>query len=69
MTLFIILGICLSCLSLLFLWNQHHGKGKLPPGPTPFPVVGNILQMDIKNIIKSLNMVSVISFFSGVFDE
>ncbi|XP_076419143.1 cytochrome P450 2C70-like [Peromyscus maniculatus bairdii] len=58
MTLFIILGICLSCLSLLFLWNQHHGKGKLPPGPTPFPVVGNILQMDIKNIIKSLNMLA-----------
>ncbi|XP_036048096.1 cytochrome P450 2C70-like isoform X2 [Onychomys torridus] len=58
MALFIILGICLSCLSFIFLWNQHHGKGKLPPGPTPFPVVGNILQIVTKNIIKSLNMLA-----------
>lgn len=53
-----ILGICLSCLIVFFLWNQHHGKGKLPPGPTPLPIVGNILQVDIKNISESLSMLA-----------
>ncbi|XP_041517544.1 cytochrome P450 2C70-like [Microtus oregoni] len=54
MALFTILGICLSCLIFFFLWNQHRSKGKLPPGPTPLPIVGNILQVDVKNISKSL---------------
>ncbi|XP_060245195.1 cytochrome P450 2C70-like isoform X1 [Meriones unguiculatus] len=58
MALFIFLGICLFCLIFLFLWNQHHVKKKLPPGPTPLPIVGNILQVDIKNIIKSLNLLA-----------
>lgn len=55
MDLFTVLIICLSCLSLLFLWNQRYAKGRLPPGPTPLPIVGNILQIDIKNIPKSLS--------------
>ncbi|KAH0504485.1 Cytochrome P450 2C70 [Microtus ochrogaster] len=54
MALFAILGVCLSCLIFFFLWNQHWSKGKLPPGPTPLPIVGNILQVDVKNISKSL---------------
>ncbi|XP_021488741.1 cytochrome P450 2C70-like isoform X2 [Meriones unguiculatus] len=58
MALFIFLGICLSCLIFLFLWNQHHGKGKLPPGPIPLPIVGNILQVDLKNISKSLSLLA-----------
>ncbi|XP_051002428.1 cytochrome P450 2C70-like [Acomys russatus] len=58
MALFIFLGICLSCLIFLFLWNQHHGEGKLPPGPIPLPFVGNIFQVDVKNISKSLGMLA-----------
>ncbi|XP_057634293.1 cytochrome P450 2C70-like isoform X4 [Chionomys nivalis] len=58
MALFTILGICLSCLIFFFLWNQHRSKGKLPPGPTPLPIVGNILQVDVKNINKSLRTLS-----------
>ncbi|XP_008854576.1 cytochrome P450 2C70-like [Nannospalax galili] len=58
MALFITLGICLSCLVLLALWNQRHAKGKLPPGPTPLPIIGNILQVDIKNISNSMNMLA-----------
>ncbi|KAB0350949.1 hypothetical protein FD754_015806, partial [Muntiacus muntjak] len=52
------LVLCLSCLLLLSLWKQSSGKGKLPPGPTPLPTFGNVLQLDVKNIGKSLNSVS-----------
>ncbi|CAO2585413.1 Cytochrome P450 2C70 [Lemmus lemmus] len=58
MALFTILGIYLSCLIFFSLWNQHCSKGKLPPGPTPLPIVGNILQVDVKNINKSLRTLS-----------
>ncbi|XP_028631560.1 cytochrome P450 2C70 [Grammomys surdaster] len=58
MALFFFLGIWLSCFLLLFLWNQHRGRMKLPPGPTPLPIVGNILQVGVKNISKSMNMLA-----------
>ncbi|XP_058399569.1 cytochrome P450 2C21-like isoform X2 [Diceros bicornis minor] len=54
MDLFTVLVICLSCLILLFLWNRSYIKGKLPPGPTPLPIVGNIFQINTNNISKSL---------------
>uniref|UniRef100_A0A8C5URA0 unspecific monooxygenase n=1 Tax=Microcebus murinus TaxID=30608 RepID=A0A8C5URA0_MICMU len=50
----VVLVLCLSSLLLLFLWRQSPGRGKLPPGPTPLPIIGNILQVDVKNIGKSL---------------
>ncbi|XP_045710271.1 cytochrome P450 2C15-like isoform X2 [Phyllostomus hastatus] len=53
------LVLCLSCLLLLSLWKQSSGKGKLPPGPTPLPIIGNMLQLDVKNISKSLSNVSM----------
>uniref|UniRef100_A0A8W4FFT3 unspecific monooxygenase n=1 Tax=Sus scrofa TaxID=9823 RepID=A0A8W4FFT3_PIG len=54
----VVLVLCLSCLLLLSLWKQSSGKGKLPPGPTPLPILGNILQLDVKNISKSLSNLS-----------
>uniref|UniRef100_A0ABI7XDP0 unspecific monooxygenase n=1 Tax=Felis catus TaxID=9685 RepID=A0ABI7XDP0_FELCA len=50
----VILVLCLSCWLLLSLWKQNVGKGKLPSGPHPLPFIGNILQVDVKNIGKSL---------------
>uniref|UniRef100_A0A667GJK8 unspecific monooxygenase n=1 Tax=Lynx canadensis TaxID=61383 RepID=A0A667GJK8_LYNCA len=50
----VILVLCLSCWLLLSLWKQNIGKGKLPSGPHPLPFIGNILQVDVKNIGKSL---------------
>ncbi|XP_062071353.1 cytochrome P450 2C1-like isoform X2 [Lepus europaeus] len=54
----VVLGLCLSCLLLLSLWKQSSEKGRLPPGPTPFPILGNILQLGFKDISKSLTRLS-----------
>ena len=66
MVLFILLVICLSCLILFFLWSHNRAKGKLPPGPTPLPIIGNILQINTNNIGKSLSKVNMITFLPTV---
>uniref|UniRef100_G1TLX2 unspecific monooxygenase n=1 Tax=Oryctolagus cuniculus TaxID=9986 RepID=G1TLX2_RABIT len=48
----LVLGLC--CLLLLSLWKQNSWRGKLPPGPIPLPIIGNILQIDVKDFSKSL---------------
>uniref|UniRef100_A0A8C9PSZ7 unspecific monooxygenase n=1 Tax=Spermophilus dauricus TaxID=99837 RepID=A0A8C9PSZ7_SPEDA len=56
--LVVALVISLSCILLLSLWRQRSGRGRLPPGPMPLPIIGNILQIDAKNISKSLTNLS-----------
>ncbi|XP_062070351.1 cytochrome P450 2C1-like isoform X2 [Lepus europaeus] len=54
----VVLGLCLSCLLLLSHWKQSSEKRRLPPGPTPFPILGNIVQLGFKDISKSLTILS-----------
>ncbi|XP_012791282.2 cytochrome P450 2C8-like isoform X5 [Sorex araneus] len=54
----LLLVFFLSCWLLLSHRKQNASKGKLPPGPTPLPIIGNILQVDIKNISRSLSNLS-----------
>uniref|UniRef100_A0A8C9PAI6 unspecific monooxygenase n=1 Tax=Spermophilus dauricus TaxID=99837 RepID=A0A8C9PAI6_SPEDA len=58
MDLVAVLVLSLSCILLLSLWRQRSGRGRLPPGPMPLPILGNILQIDAKNISKSLTNLS-----------
>ncbi|XP_006880158.1 PREDICTED: cytochrome P450 2C19-like isoform X2 [Elephantulus edwardii] len=60
MDLVVVLVVCALCLLFISLWKQSHGKGKLPPGPTPLPIIGNSLQINFKNINKSLSSFSKI---------
>ncbi|XP_036024403.1 cytochrome P450 2C42-like isoform X1 [Onychomys torridus] len=66
MILGVFLGLVLSCLLLLSLWRQSSERRTLPPGPTPLPIIGNILHVDLKNISKSLRDVSI-CLFSKVY--
>ncbi|XP_037660990.1 cytochrome P450 2C23-like [Choloepus didactylus] len=49
------LVICVSCLIFLFVWRKSHKGGRLPPGPMPLPIIGNMLQLNLKNIPASLS--------------
>uniref|UniRef100_A0A8D2E1W3 unspecific monooxygenase n=1 Tax=Sciurus vulgaris TaxID=55149 RepID=A0A8D2E1W3_SCIVU len=66
MDLAIILVLCVSGLLLFSLRRQSSGGGKLPPGPTPLPILGNILQIDAKNIRKSLSNGPVFTLYLGM---
>ncbi|XP_068927480.1 cytochrome P450 2C23-like [Petaurus breviceps papuanus] len=43
---------------ILSLWSQRFKSGKLPPGPTPLPFIGNILQLNFKNITVSFSQLA-----------
>uniref|UniRef100_A0A452GNH2 Uncharacterized protein n=1 Tax=Gopherus agassizii TaxID=38772 RepID=A0A452GNH2_9SAUR len=50
----IFLAVCISCLLFLSAWRKMSGSGKLPPGPVAFPIIGNALQLNMKNLFQSM---------------
>uniref|UniRef100_A0A8D0AYK2 Cytochrome P450 n=1 Tax=Salvator merianae TaxID=96440 RepID=A0A8D0AYK2_SALMN len=52
------LFLCLCCLMLLSTWKQMHRKSKMPPGPTPLPFIGNLLQVNVNDMYRSFLKIS-----------
>uniref|UniRef100_A0A8V0ZLX5 unspecific monooxygenase n=1 Tax=Gallus gallus TaxID=9031 RepID=A0A8V0ZLX5_CHICK len=50
----VVLLVCVACLLSIVQWRKRTGKGKMPEGPTPLPIVGNILEVKPKNLAKTL---------------
>ncbi|KAG8143705.1 hypothetical protein E2320_000914 [Naja naja] len=50
----LLLAVCLASLLALSSWQQMRRRGKMPPGPTPLPLIGNLLWIDRNNLPNSL---------------
>ncbi|XP_065264186.1 cytochrome P450 2H2-like isoform X3 [Emys orbicularis] len=54
----VFLVICVSCLLFFSAWRKRSGSGKLPPGPVAFPIIGNMLQLNVRNLPQSIHELS-----------
>ncbi|XP_025911594.1 cytochrome P450 2H1-like isoform X2 [Apteryx rowi] len=53
-----VLLVCIACLLSFTAWRKRSGKGKMPPGPVPLPILGNMLQVKPKDLARTLQKLS-----------
>lgn len=54
--------VWMASLLVISTWKQVYSSWKLPPGPFPLPIIGNMFQIEINNMPKSFSKVREILF-------
>ncbi|XP_078517161.1 cytochrome P450 2G1-like [Lissotriton helveticus] len=54
----LLLAFVISYLFLTLAWNKMYRNRALPPGPTPLPIIGNMLQLPFGQMVKSMMKLS-----------
>ncbi|KAJ1107360.1 hypothetical protein NDU88_004751, partial [Pleurodeles waltl] len=50
----LVLAVLISCLLFIGIWRKVLQEKNLPPGPTPFPLVGNLPQVKRTGLVTYL---------------
>ncbi|XP_075043089.1 cytochrome P450 2A13-like [Mixophyes fleayi] len=50
----LVLVFLISCVLCLYTWDRMNKRHNLPPGPTPLPIIGNLLQLKPGKMLESL---------------
>ncbi|NXJ80383.1 CP2CJ protein, partial [Trogon melanurus] len=54
----VVLLVCIACLLSITAWRRKSGKGKMPPGPSPLPILGTMMQVKPKDLARTLHKLS-----------